>query len=36
MHAPGIIDADGHVVEPDSVFEERLAVFARRLPAAVS
>lgn len=36
MNPPAIIDADGHVVEPDSVFTERLAARFRPLaPRAV-
>ena len=35
MHAPGIIDADGHVVEPDPVFLERLAPRFRPLAPRV-
>ena len=35
MHTPGIIDADGHVVEPDSVFLERLAPRFRPLAPRV-
>ncbi len=35
MHALGIIDADGHVVEPDAVFEERLPARFRALAPRV-
>lgn len=35
MNAPGIIDADGHVVEPDDVFSERLPARHRALAPRV-
>jgi predicted TIM-barrel fold metal-dependent hydrolase len=35
MHASGIIDADGHVVEPDAVFAERLPARFRALAPRV-